>query len=82
MRAATLGRRPILFLRSRTNGYGNAIEQVIKSIELREDFCDALVNIVGCETLRQDDEPQAGLTGRLGPFVVSSIVEWLDLIKP
>jgi very-short-patch-repair endonuclease len=53
----TVGRGPLLFLRSRTKGYGNAIEQVIKSIESREDFCDALVNIVGCETPRQDDEP-------------------------
>ena len=29
---------------------------MIKSIESREDFCDALINIVGCETPRQDDE--------------------------
>src|ERR1700687_478278 len=38
---------------------------------------------VGCSTLRGRIVPdQAGLTARLAPFVVSSIVEWLDLIKP
>lgn len=52
----TVGRGPLLLLRSRTKGYGNAIEQVMKSIESREDFCDALVNIVGRETPCQDDE--------------------------
>jgi hypothetical protein len=52
----TVGRGPLLFLRSRTKGYGNAIEQVIKRIEQREGFCDALLNIVGCETPRQREE--------------------------
>jgi len=52
----TVGRGPLLFLRSRTKGFGNAIGQVIKSIESRENFCDALANIVGCETPHQDDE--------------------------
>jgi len=46
----SIGRCPVLFLRSRTKGFGSAIEQVTKSIESRKDFCEALQNIVGCET--------------------------------
>jgi hypothetical protein len=45
-----IGRSPVLFLRSRTKGFGAAIEQVIECIESRDNFCGALKNIVGCET--------------------------------
>jgi very-short-patch-repair endonuclease len=54
-----VARSPLLFLRSRTKGYGNAIEQVLRSIESRDDFCDALINIVGCETPRPLEESTA-----------------------
>ncbi len=46
-----IGRAPVLFLRSRTKGFGTAIEQVINSVENRDDFCDALLNIVGCNLM-------------------------------
>ena len=44
----TVGRGAVLFLRSRTKGFGTAIQRVIESIEDRDDFCDAFQNIVGC----------------------------------
>ena len=44
----TVGRGAVLFLRSRTKGFGTAIQHVIESIESRDDFCDAFHNIVGC----------------------------------
>ncbi len=47
----TIGRAPVLFLRSRTKGFGNAIEQVIAGTADRDDYCDALRNIVGCESV-------------------------------
>jgi very-short-patch-repair endonuclease len=46
----TIGRGPVLFLRLRTKGYGNAISQVLESMSSRDDFCQALQNIVGSET--------------------------------
>ncbi len=46
-----IGRAPVLFLRSRTKGFGTAIEQVINSVANRDDFCDALLNIVGCNLM-------------------------------
>ncbi|MGD9858169.1 MAG: AAA domain-containing protein [Planctomycetaceae bacterium] len=51
----TIGRAPVLLLRSRTKGFGNAIEQVIEAVADRSDFCDALKNIVGCESLSSPD---------------------------
>lgn len=47
----SVGRGPVLFLRSRTKGFGNAITQVLESVESREDFCDALYSIVDCTPL-------------------------------
>lgn len=47
----TLGRGPVLFLRSRTKGFSTAIEHVLESIEDRHEFCDALVSIVGCDPM-------------------------------
>jgi very-short-patch-repair endonuclease len=44
----TIGRGAVLFLRSRTKGFGTAIQRVIESIEDRDGFCDAFHNIVGC----------------------------------
>jgi very-short-patch-repair endonuclease len=44
----TVGRSAVLFLRSRTKGFGTAIQRVIESIEDRDDFCNAFHNIVGC----------------------------------
>ena len=44
----TVGRGAVLFLRSRSKGFGTAIQRVIESIESRNDFCDAFHNIVGC----------------------------------
>lgn len=44
----TIGRGAVLFLRSRTKGFGTAIQRVIESIEDRDEFCDAFHNIVGC----------------------------------
>lgn len=44
----TVGRGAVLFLRSRTKGFGTAIQRVIESIEDRDEFCDAFHNIVGC----------------------------------
>jgi very-short-patch-repair endonuclease len=51
-----IGRGPILFLRTRTKGFGNAIAQVVKSIEARAGFCDALLNFVGSDTAPHDGE--------------------------
>lgn len=55
----TVGRGAVLFLRSRTRGFGTALQSVIESIEEREDFCDAFHTIVGCSAV---DSPQAGFT--------------------
>lgn len=51
----TIGRGPVLFLRLRTKGYGNAITQVLESMSSRDDFCQALQNIVGSETQANGD---------------------------
>jgi very-short-patch-repair endonuclease len=50
-----IGRAPVLFLRSRTKGFGTAIERVIETIEDRDDFSTALRQIVGCERVSNDD---------------------------
>jgi very-short-patch-repair endonuclease len=61
--APMIGRAPVLFLRTRTKGIGTAIERVLDSLGQRDDFCDALRNIVGCDGMARerdsDDEPQA-----------------------
>ena len=59
----TIGRAPVLFLRSRTKGFGTAIEHVLDTMRDRDNFCDALRNIVGCDSIvvsdhSQDDQPQ------------------------
>ena len=53
----------MLFLRTRTEGIGTAIEHVIDSVRDRENFCDALRNIVGCDSVSRpersiDEEPR------------------------
>jgi very-short-patch-repair endonuclease len=53
----TLGRGPLLLRRSRTKGFGTAIEQVINSVGSRSDFCDALASIVGVERPHAGGEP-------------------------
>jgi hypothetical protein len=45
-----IGRAPILFLRSRSRGFGTAIEAVLSNVACREEFPEALKNIVGIET--------------------------------
>ena len=45
-----IGRAPVLFLRSRTKGFGTAVEQILSSIGDRDDFCEALRYIVGCDS--------------------------------
>ncbi len=60
----TIGRSPVLFLRSRTKGIGTAIECVLDSMHHRDDFCDALRNIVGCDSASVsehslDEEPRS-----------------------
>ena len=55
-----IGRGAVLFLRSRTKGFGNAIEQVVQTIEARGDFSEALQNIVGCDTTLPSTEIDAG----------------------
>lgn len=42
-----IGRTPVLYLRSRSIGLTNAIEQTIRKIGQRDVFCDALEQIVG-----------------------------------
>jgi len=59
----TIGRSPAVFLRSRTKGIGTAIDQVIDSMQNRDDFCDALRNIVDCDSASGserslDEEPR------------------------
>lgn len=50
-----IGRAPVLFLRSRSKGFGTAIEAVLSSIASRDDFPEALKNIVGIDTFSQND---------------------------
>ncbi|MGE0227479.1 MAG: AAA domain-containing protein [Dehalococcoidia bacterium] len=45
----TIGRRPLLFTRSRNQGYAVAIEAILEDIEEREDFPNSLLSIVGIE---------------------------------
>jgi hypothetical protein len=45
-----IGRAPVLFLRSRSRGFGSAIESVIRTLVSRQGFPEALKNIVGVET--------------------------------
>lgn len=44
-----IGRSPVLFLRSRTKGFGSAIDNVLEGMREREEFCAALTSIVGCD---------------------------------
>lgn len=47
-----IGRAPILFLRSRSKGFGTAIETILDNIGERSDFPEALKNIVGIESVQ------------------------------
>jgi very-short-patch-repair endonuclease len=58
----TIGRAAVLFLRSRTKGFGTAIESVLTSLNGRSGFCGALKSIVGEEQAhtpeREDNAPK------------------------
>lgn len=51
-----IGRSPVLFPRSRSMGLTSAIEQTIRRIGQRDDFCDALESIVGGPKKPIDDQ--------------------------
>lgn len=59
-----IGRGAVLFLRARAKGYGPALERLLETLPDRDDFCDALRNIVGCDAAEAaedflDGEPTA-----------------------
>ena len=58
-RTATMWRRPVLFMRRRTQGMVQAIDGILEDIENRTAFSPALQHIVGCE---EDGWSGAGLT--------------------
>ena len=51
-----IGSSPVLFLRSRSRGLTSAIEQTIRRIGQRDDFCDALKRIVGGKERHVENE--------------------------
>jgi very-short-patch-repair endonuclease len=51
-----IGRSPVLYLRSRSIGLTNAIDQTIRKIGQRDIFCDALEQIVGIRKTPSFDE--------------------------
>lgn len=46
----TFGRAPVLFLRSRTLGYSQAIDDAIRRVTEAKDLCVGLQSIVGCHS--------------------------------
>jgi very-short-patch-repair endonuclease len=54
----TIGRSPVLFLRSRTLGFSNAIDCVLGKLRKRAGFSTGLTNVVGVEAAPTwEDEP-------------------------
>lgn len=51
-----IGRDPVIFMRTRTQGFATAIEAVIEDLPAREEFPHSLLNIVGLEPVPEEAE--------------------------
>jgi very-short-patch-repair endonuclease len=55
--APAIGRRPLLFLRQRTQGFAVALEAIAQDLPEREDLPNSLLSIVGIEPATSSDSP-------------------------
>jgi very-short-patch-repair endonuclease len=51
-----IGRDPVIYMRTRTQGFATAIEAVIEDVQTREELPHSLLNVVGLEPLIEDAE--------------------------
>jgi very-short-patch-repair endonuclease len=63
----TIGRAPVLFLRSRAQSFAGAIEQLLSSLDTRTDLPGALFNIVGVDTTSSNGSADSDREHRARP---------------